>query len=243
MHVFSFLKGEEITDEKVVKLVLGWRNKEVASVFHFVSEDYVVLVGSGVADKIGLKRIYDIAVEECLMLYRNTIMFSKIDDIPRPIRDLVISSDNFQPIQPKSIKFDFEPIQMNRLKSMVPNFESIRLGLIELDGECTKEGVTINTKTRPTKVIFNDPATIVYWSDGAKTVVKAEGESFDPEKGLAMAIAKKHFGNKGNYYDIFRKWLPEEKGCFNCKYSDRISIVEPCRSCRISETNVNWKKV
>ena len=60
-------------------------------------------------------------------------------------------------------------------------------------------------------VIFNDPATIVFWSDGTKTVVKAEGETFDPEKGLAMAIAKKSLGNEGNYYDIFRKWLPKEE--------------------------------
>lgn len=59
-------------------------------------------------------------------------------------------------------------------------------------------------------VIFNDPATIVFWSDGTKTVVKAEGESFDPEKGLAMAIAKKSLGNEGNYYEIFREWLPKE---------------------------------
>lgn len=63
-----------------------------------------------------------------------------------------------------------------------------------------------------TKVIFNDPATIVMWKDGTKTVVKAgEGEIFDPEKGLAMAISKKALGNKGSYYDIFKKWLPEEK--------------------------------
>lgn len=60
-------------------------------------------------------------------------------------------------------------------------------------------------------VIFNDPATIVFWSDGSKTVVKAEGESFDPEKGLAMAIAKKSLGNEGNYYEIFREWLPKEE--------------------------------
>lgn len=65
-------------------------------------------------------------------------------------------------------------------------------------------------KDTPKKVIFNDPATIVFWKDGTKTVVKAEGEPFDPEKGLAMAIAKKHLGNEGNYYDIFREWLPEE---------------------------------
>lgn len=59
-------------------------------------------------------------------------------------------------------------------------------------------------------VIFNDPATIILWADGSKTVVKANGEPFDPEKGLAMAIIKKILGNKGNYYKIFKKYLPEE---------------------------------
>ena len=29
-------------------------------------------------------------------------------------------------------------------------------------------------------VIFNDPATIVFWDDGTKTVVKAQNEPFDP---------------------------------------------------------------
>ncbi len=60
------------------------------------------------------------------------------------------------------------------------------------------------------KVIFNNPATIVMWKDGTKTVVKAEGEDYDPEKGLAMAIAKKAYGNQGNYYNEFKKWLPKE---------------------------------
>lgn len=56
-------------------------------------------------------------------------------------------------------------------------------------------------------VIFNDPATIVFWKDGTKTVVKATNEDFDPEKGLAMAIAKKALGNKGNYFDKIKKWV------------------------------------
>ena len=60
-------------------------------------------------------------------------------------------------------------------------------------------------------VIFNDPATIVFWNDSTKTVVKAENEPFDPEKGLAMAIAKKFFGNEGNYYETFKKWLPKKE--------------------------------
>ncbi len=63
------------------------------------------------------------------------------------------------------------------------------------------------------KVIFNDPATIVFWRDGSKTIVKMNGKDkkFDPEKGLAMAIAKKCLGNQGNYYNTFTKFLPKEK--------------------------------
>ena len=61
------------------------------------------------------------------------------------------------------------------------------------------------------KVIYNDPATIVFWKDGTKTVVKAcEDDEYDPEKGLAMAISKKALGNKGNYYETFKKALPKE---------------------------------
>lgn len=60
------------------------------------------------------------------------------------------------------------------------------------------------------KVIFSYPATIVLWSDGAKTVVKCgENDNFDPEKGLALAIAKRFMGNKGNYYNEFKKWIPK----------------------------------
>ena len=62
------------------------------------------------------------------------------------------------------------------------------------------------------KVIFNNPATIVIWSDGNKTVVKCENEKFDPEKGLAMAISKKLLGNNnGYYYEVFKKWVPKKK--------------------------------
>lgn len=57
-------------------------------------------------------------------------------------------------------------------------------------------------------VIFAPPATIVYWSDGSKTVVKcSEKDAFDPEKGLAMAIAKRCGGNKGSYYKEIQNWV------------------------------------
>lgn len=73
------------------------------------------------------------------------------------------------------------------------------------------------------KVIFNNPATIVFWSDGSKTVVKSYLDDYDPEKGLAMAIAKKALGNEGNYYNVFKKWLPKDDETIE---TDQTSIGE-----------------
>jgi hypothetical protein len=68
-------------------------------------------------------------------------------------------------------------------------------------------------------VIFNDIATIVFWTDGTKTVVKwGPHDIYDPEKGLAMAISKKALGNQGNYYNVFKKWLPQEESSTSIEY-------------------------
>ena len=62
------------------------------------------------------------------------------------------------------------------------------------------------------KVIFSNPATIVLWSDGTKTVVKCGPDDiFDKEKGLAMAIVKKMAGNDSRFHKVFKKWCkPDE---------------------------------
>ena len=63
----------------------------------------------------------------------------------------------------------------------------------------------------PKEVIYNDPATIVFWEDGTKTIVKCQpGDTFSKELGLAMALAKKVHGNKGNYNDLFKKWAYDD---------------------------------
>ena len=70
-----------------------------------------------------------------------------------------------------------------------------------------------NAKPEITKVIYSYPATVVFWSDGDKTVVKCDGDVFDEEKGLAMAIAKKFMGtnkSKSNYYNVFKKWAKRD---------------------------------
>lgn len=83
--------------------------------------------------------------------------------------------------------------------------------LMEVSIECDALD-WMNTTNLPKikRVIFNDPATIVLWEDGTKTVVKKQKDDkkkkFDKEKGLAMAIAKKALGNQGNYFETFKKW-------------------------------------
>ena len=60
------------------------------------------------------------------------------------------------------------------------------------------------------KVIFNNPATIVIWADGTKTVVKCQKnkngkyEKYDKEKGLALCYMKKALGNKYDYYSVVK---------------------------------------
>lgn len=62
------------------------------------------------------------------------------------------------------------------------------------------------------KVIFNDPATVVLWSDGTKTIVKCGPEdSFDAEKGLAMAIVKKMAGNDNRFHKVFKQYPKQKK--------------------------------
>ena len=80
-------------------------------------------------------------------------------------------------------------------------------------------GVCLNaTKTKPTPIFdaydkikdvkFANPATIVFWKDGTKTVVKAQGdEEYIPEVGLAMCICKKVMGNTRDYYRVFKHWM------------------------------------
>lgn len=73
-------------------------------------------------------------------------------------------------------------------------------------------GVMYALRCLPTtieKVIFNNPATIVIWSDGTKTIVKcSEDDVFDPEKGLAMAICKNLLGDQ--FKNTFKEWIPED---------------------------------
>lgn len=67
------------------------------------------------------------------------------------------------------------------------------------------------------EVIYHKPATIVFWSDGTKTVCKChDDDTYSEETGLAMCICKKMLGNK-EFKRIFEAWLPEQKSLLSTK--------------------------
>lgn len=66
---------------------------------------------------------------------------------------------------------------------------------------------------------FSGPATIVFWKDGTKTVVKCqEGEYYDPKEGIKYALLKKLAGGTSNqaskkmdkFDEWLEKWVPED---------------------------------
>ena len=125
----------------------------------------------------------------------------------------------------KSLSTNSEKTIADALETLNEEQKAAVYALIgELDKDETEGGKNMNRKettnksnrTSPDfrrfikKVKFNPPATIVFWTDNTKTVVKCNGEDYDPEKGLAMCISKKMLGDRGNYYEVFKKWLPKE---------------------------------
>jgi len=65
-------------------------------------------------------------------------------------------------------------------------------------------GIGLFNSISPKRVVFSNPATIVFWNDGTKTVVKAMSiDTFDPERGYLQAYFEKTSGmsrTKGNKY-------------------------------------------
>ena len=72
------------------------------------------------------------------------------------------------------------------------------------------------------KVIFNDPATIVLWDDGTKTVVKcSEGDTYSEWSGLAFCICKKLMGDE--FHKVFKHWCDRDdirKPIYDVRHAD-----------------------
>mgnify|MGYP000868979103 FL=1 len=76
--------------------------------------------------------------------------------------------------------------------------------LMEFLKDAERRGVDVDLKLpqsyKPVKVIYNGITTIAIFSDGQKIISRPnEGEWFDKESGLAMCIAKRVYGGRGQF--------------------------------------------
>ena len=115
--------------------------------------------------------------------------------------------------------------------------EKMELGYLPINSRCVCHG---NVDLLTIKdIIFNPPATIVFWTDGTKTVVKTQNnEPFDPEKGLTMAYFKKMHGNKGHYFEEIKKWTKKYEDQNTVKYTDD-DLEAMCSEFQKSLTKLN----
>ena len=61
------------------------------------------------------------------------------------------------------------------------------------------------------RIVFSGPATIVFWEDGTKTVVKCmEGEKFERYAGFAAACMKKMFGSTSRAKSVMEDYAEEQ---------------------------------
>ena len=104
-------------------------------------------------------------------------------------------------IEPKSC---FNQDEINELGKYVTTHVSTDYTKFSTSGNSSKKFVIKD-------VIFSPPATIVLWEDDTKTVVKCQEnkDEYSKEVGLAMCIRKKAYGNKGNYNNVFKKFIKE----------------------------------
>ena len=94
------------------------------------------------------------------------------------------------------------------------------------------------------KVIYNPPATIAFWADGSKTVVKCDKDDvYDPKYGLALCYMKKALGSSRAFNDALRAGREEDvrefmkkhryiESLLDDKYKNVCPIVDaPCSAC------------
>ena len=151
-------------------------------------------------------------------------------------------------LSPKHYLVEWDKVR-SLTEAAVPILSDVKMQ-IEVEKYCDEDieqtnnlyyGLSLTVKD----VIFNPPATIVFWMDGTKTVVKDQGEVFyDPEKGMAMAVAKKAFGNQGNYYNQFKKyidiWEKKQEAESTSSYANTVlgDLIEKFRN-SLAKTNYN----
>ena len=207
-----------LSDTKLVDMIKVWLSETIADT-HFNDYDYTIIVG-----------------EELLHL-----CISQIFDNPMLTLSHILDKSRIK------MRFNDDPLRRSMIKiewrAPVHREDGFRIGKLYIDD--LFRGITCLPTIK--KVIYNDPATIIFWADDTKTVVQCQPEDeYDPEKGLALAIAKKALGNTSRKLnDVLHKWeIKDERAgreCRDCKHVKRAIAGTQCRNCVYKRSHPYWE--
>lgn len=136
-------------------------------------------------------------------------------------------ASNYPEIKPKRILHDPEYFK-RRVETMNDTFTRFGMNDVMNDSEYFKGFVMRLNEVdcsspypRPVKIIYNPPATIVFWTDGTKTVVKCNmDDEYNEYYGFLCALGKKMFGTNSH----LKKLIDEkaERHYIEDEFSKRI---------------------
>lgn len=170
----------------------------------------------------------------CTLLHRNTGFF---DLTPNGY-----SLKGMLPITKPGWSWDIKPFSMKTTvdsgRDFIPPYPEAdsKINMMEVLTEMSMFESDKRVKIPEIKeVIFNKPATVVYWKDGTKTIVKCgEDEHFDHEKAVAMCFLKKMFKPS-----IKSHWLDVIHDAINAAIDKKIKIADD----RFNKANIKAENI
>ena len=206
-----------LSDIKLIGMIKAWLSDAIADT-HFNDYDYTIMVGHELFNR-GISRMFDNPMTRLShILDKSRIKMQFCTD---PLWDSGIKIEWRAPVYREDMGIDMKNLWKSYLESAhIPQIK---------------------------KVIYNDPATIIFWADGTKTVVQCQPEDeYDSEKGLALAIAKKALGNTSRQLnDELHKWeMKDERAgreCKDCKHAKRSIAETQCRYCVYKRSHPYWE--
>jgi len=102
--------------------------------------------------------------------------------------------------------------------------------LVEFMEDARRRGVDVELKLpqsyKPVKVIYNGITTVAIFSDGQKIISRPSAdEQFDKETGLAMCIAKRVYGGRGQFLQAVNKAIVQKPAEIYVPLSDWIEAL------------------
>jgi len=134
-----------------------------------------------------------------------------------------------------------KPSEKEEKKDMKPAPKEIKIEIPDKDGNITIKKITVPVPYQPRRIFFDPPATVVFWEDDTKTVVRCtEDDEFNPYYGFVCALGKKMFGTNNEIARMIKN--AEWKYDKNSKNKEKKVETKPASKPKKTQSNKNSKK-